>query len=171
MHIKAGEGTWLFRLAEGFHDGDFEPGILINFPGDSDEPKEDPCPTVLGSLVQGFLPGVWPHKLYPLSLPALPPHPGFMSQTPRVYVQAFLYPHPGLVRSITALRSPGVPRRPFSFMLSSCSPRFLSLLTCPCPFTTASSHGIQGGEAASFSAFLEGSCHLLFSQPVLETSQ
>lgn len=79
----------------------------------------------------------------PLERSSLPPHPGFMSQTPRVSVQAFLHPHPGLVRSITALRSPGVPRRPFSFTLSSCSPRFLSLLTCPFPFTTASSHGIQ----------------------------
>lgn len=80
---------------------------------------------------------------YPLERSSLPPDSGFMSQTPRVYAQAFLHPHPVLVRSITALRSPGVLRRPF-FMLSSCSPHFLSLLTCSCPSTTASSHGIQG---------------------------
>lgn len=81
---------------------------------------------------------------YSLERSSLPSHPGFMSQTPRVYVQAFLHPHPGLVRSITPLRSPGVLRRPCSFMLSSCSPHFLSLLTSPCPSTTVSSHGIQG---------------------------
>lgn len=67
--------SWPHFRPRGARHGNLEPGSLINFPGDSDEPKEDPCPTVLGSLVQGFLPGVLPHKLYPLSLPALPPLP------------------------------------------------------------------------------------------------